>query len=107
MALVNSVVLAERLLGDVPPDAARTFTAEQISAIDAALRKQYGPKKHPVDMRMRFGLGAKRLYAVFLVGSENRPERRPYEMSSLGNAMTMSMLGAIVALQFVFLSAIF
>lgn len=107
MALVDNVVMAQRLLTDVPPDTASTFTKEQISAIEVALWKQYGPKKHPVDMRMRFGLGTKRFYAVFLVGHEKRPERRPYEMSSLGNAMTMLTLGVIVALQFFFFKAIF
>jgi hypothetical protein len=103
MAVVENVALVERLLLDIQNDTAGTFTPAQKSALDAALRKQYGYKKHPVDMRMRFGFGLKRYYAVLLVGPEKRPERRYYEMSSLGNGLTLVMIAAIFALQLVFL----
>jgi hypothetical protein len=103
MAVVENVALVERLLLDIQNDTASTFTATQRSALDAALHKQYGYKKHPIDVRMRFGFGSKRYYAVFLVGPERRPERRDYEMSSLGNAMTLLIIAGIFALQLVFL----
>jgi hypothetical protein len=103
MELGNNIVMAQRLLGDIPSDAASTFTSDQISALDAALRKQYGYKKHPVDMRMRFKLGTKRFYVVILIGPEKRPERRPYEMSSLGNALTYLVVAGMVALQAIFI----
>jgi hypothetical protein len=103
MELENNFVLAQRLLGDIPSDAGSTFTADQLSALDIALQKQYGYKKHPVDMRMRFKLGTKRFYVVFLIGPEKRPERRPYEMSSLGNALTYLVVAGLVALQLVFI----
>jgi hypothetical protein len=103
MAVAENVALVERLLQDIQNDTASTFTTAQISALDAALRKQYGYKKHPIDMRMRFGFGSKRYYAVFLVGPERRPKRRDYEMSSLGNALTLLMIAGVIALQLVFL----
>jgi hypothetical protein len=103
MELNNTAVMAHRLLGDIPSLVGSTFSTDQISALDEALRKQYGYKKHPLDMRMRFKLGTKRFYAVFLVGSEKRPERRSYEMSSLGNALTYIVFAGLIALQIVFI----
>jgi hypothetical protein len=103
MAVAENVTPVERLLLDIQNDTASTFTAPQIAALDAALRKHYGYKKHPIDMRMRFGFGSMRYYAVLLVGPERRPERRDYEMSSLGNALTLIMIAGIIALQLVFL----
>jgi hypothetical protein len=102
MEFSNTAVMANRLVGDIPSLVASTFTKDQISALDAALLKQYGYKKHPLDMRMRFKLGTKRFYAVFLVGQEKRPERRSYEMSSLGNALTYLVFAGLIALQIVF-----
>ncbi len=102
MELSNTALMANRLFGDIPSLVASTFTKDQITALDAALVKQYGYKKHPLDMRMRFKLGTKRFYAVFLVGPEKRPERRSYEMSSLGNALTYLVFAGLIALQIVF-----
>jgi hypothetical protein len=107
MAVVENGAAIDRLLLDIQNDTASTFTAAQIAALDAALRKQYGYKKHPIDMRMRFGFGSNRYYAVFLVGPERRPERRDYEMSSLGNALTLVMIAGVIALQLVFLFSAF
>ncbi len=103
MAVAENVVLVERLLLEIQNDTASTFTAVQKAALEAALHKQYGYKKHPIDMRMRFGFGSKRYYAVVLVGPERRPERRDYEMSSLGNTLTLLMIAGVIALQLVFL----
>ena len=98
----------QQLLARLPEDIATSFSNSQMSALEAALGNSGWQKKHPLDMRMRFGIGSKRFYTVLLAGQEKRPEgRRTYETSKQTQAVALVLAALLFCLQFAFLRHLF
>jgi hypothetical protein len=62
----------EPFLQRLPPRLARSFTPEQLAAIELHFGMRYRVR-HGVDWRKRIGLPFATVYFVFLAGIERRP----------------------------------
>ncbi len=108
MAQKTESATLQQLLERLPTDVAASFSAAQMAALETLWGHEHGAKNHPVDMRMRFGVGSKRFYAVLLAGPESRPgARRCYEMSKLAYALTVVAVLGLFSLQAIFLRHVF
>lgn len=65
----------ERLMGQMPPNLARSFTDSQREALQSALANTIW-QKHAVDIRLSIPLLIQRYYVVFVAGPEKRSEER-------------------------------
>ena len=64
----------QRLMRSLPEGAAKTFTSEQIAALETALAPS--PKRHLIDFRVSLPFFNKRRYLVVLFGKESRSRAR-------------------------------
>jgi hypothetical protein len=62
----------ERFLQRIPPAVARSFSHEQLAAIELHFGMRYRVA-HSIDWRTRIGLPFARIYFVLLAGRERRP----------------------------------
>jgi len=104
MAQKTEPATLQRLLERLPGEIAASFSAAQLAALETLWRNENRARQHAVDMRMRFGLGSWRYYAVILAGPESRPaHRRSNEMSQLAYLLTIIAAIGLFALQALFL----
>jgi hypothetical protein len=98
----------QQLLARLPEEVAASFSNVQKSALEAALDNVGWQRKHPLDMRMRFGIGSKSFYTVLLAGPEKRPEgRRTYETSKQIQAVALVLAAFLFSLQFALIRHLF
>ena len=87
------------IMARVPPEVRDTLSGEQLDALRAAIGEVRPWRKHPIDIRFTFPMGANRAYFTLVAGTNQRnTERRQQDRQAhpLRTASNMVFLGAAV-----------
>ncbi|MBE9156348.1 hypothetical protein IQ265_05825 [Nodosilinea sp. LEGE 06152] len=88
----------ERLLGQMSPAIARSFTESQREALQAALVTTFW-QKHAIDLRLSIPLVLRRYYLVVVAGPEKRSqERRQQDQTTRSVSGQMAVAVAVTSL---------
>lgn len=95
---------AARFLARVPTEVAKTFTEEQLKAVESALALG-GAQSHFSDIRISIPLISRRLYFVLLAGRDRRSGERPTFKRGLRSLLMVGNTVVVAALALMLLAS--